>query len=74
MTETPCTMIGGPLDGEVRVVPENSLVVQLEDDDGWLIYRRVCADFKFVCKADTDEAAALVGQRLVLAAMSGARP
>ena len=44
MTETPCTMIGGPLDGEMIVVAdEYNVVVTLGGPSVWLVYQRTDA-------------------------------
>ena len=63
MTETPCAMIGGPLDGELRVVADSTLLLtiavrgQRPDYEGppWAGYRRSRDEpvFDFVCDGQT---------------------
>ena len=44
MTETPCTMTGGPLDGELLVVAnEYNVVVRSSGSSVWLVYQRTDA-------------------------------
>ena len=55
MTETPCTMLGGPLDGEMRVLPDamREFALRIHGgglDDEWAMYTRV-KHSRFACAA-----------------------
>ena len=54
MTETPCTMIGGPDDGCLIVIPDDYDSMAAQTKDGrWWAYGRT-GDRKFLCVNDYD--------------------
>ena len=68
MSETPCTMMGGPLDGEMLgVADEYTVVVRSSGSSMWLVYRRTDAGvFTHYCTLQTYSGTMTLGDVLGL--------